>query len=68
MIKMNTDIKYIIFAFIRGWCVRINPKNKEEEKYIHLENIGELNEKNKYLIDLHIQLYDNFSDKYSSIY
>ncbi len=63
MIEMKCDIKYIIFAYIRGWCVRINPKKNDTYKnYIHIKDIGEANKENKYLIDLHLKLYDNFSN------
>jgi hypothetical protein len=68
MIKMDSDKKYIYFSYLRGFCVRVNPKNLQDKPYQHIKDFGDQFDNINYFINLHLQLYDNFSNIYSYIY
>lgn len=67
MIKLGSDFNYVVYSYLRGWCLRINRK-KLEEVIInnYLETIGssklELEEHLK-LLNLHERMIKVFKDE-----
>lgn len=65
MIKLGSDFNYIIYSYLRGWCVRLNRKKKEDQvRYTDLGVIGDgaLEEHIK-LVNLHLNLVNVFKDE-----
>jgi len=67
MIKLKCDFNYIIYSYLRGWCVRLNRKKTETKlEYTLIKEIGVCDKENKKMIDMHIKLVDIFKDEYPS--
>jgi hypothetical protein len=67
MLKFKADFNYVVYSYIRGWCVRLNKKQKETHVIAeYLDKIGneskELPELTK-LIALHLNLIDVFKNE-----
>jgi hypothetical protein len=56
MHELSCDLNYIIFSYIRGWCVRLNKKEGEEEniyKYLgDIKNSTFISSKDEHCVDL----------------
>ena len=64
MIEFGCDEYYMIFSYIRGWCVRVNRKKKDisnKALYKYVETIGS-DLKYKELVDIHLQLIKKFGN------
>lgn len=68
MLKLKCDFNYVIYSYLRGWCVRLNKKKLEDEvNYTYIcDSIGSTGKplsENIKLIDLHLNLVKVFKDE-----
>lgn len=66
MIKLKCDFNYVVYSYLRGWCVRLNRK-KNEDKVI-CEKICKIGQNKEIpglekLVNLHVRLIDVFKDE-----
>src|SRR5579863_8787164 len=71
MLKFQGDFNYVIYSYLRGWCVRLNRKQQEEKVvHDHIETIGnsslEIPELVK-LVELHLRFIKIFENEDPSI-
>jgi hypothetical protein len=67
MLDLGCDFFYIVYAYLRGWCVRLNRKKRENHSdplYRYLTDIGTgpTNEYLQKLVQLHLNLTEVFRD------
>lgn len=67
MIKLQCDFNYVVYSYLRGWCVRLNRKKKETEvNYTSIGTIGATGkalQDQKKLVNLHLNLVNVFKDE-----
>jgi len=67
MIELNCDFNYVVYSHLRGWCVRLNRKKKEDSMVnIDLGTIGNsklISDDLNRLINLHVRMINVFKEE-----